>query len=139
ELEVLTYRGDIFTVGATTEKELIEIIHKDDSKGKLYKQLKNISHRYAYLMREKYPKIPRRVSGYNLDELLPERNFNVARALAGTESTCVVILSAKLKLIKFYKERALAVLGYKDVFESARHVTEILKFKPLGLEGIDNK
>ncbi len=139
ELEVLTYNGDIFNVGRTSQQELQEIISAGGAKGKLYSQLKNISHKYGDLVREKYPKIPRRVSGYNLDELLPEKNFNVARALVGTESTCVIILSAKLKLIKFYKERALVLLGYKDVFESAKHVTEILKFKPLGLEGIDHK
>ncbi len=46
-----------------------------------------------------FPKLPRRVSGYNLDELLPENGFHVARALVGTESTCVTILEATLNLV----------------------------------------
>ena len=54
---------------------------------------------HAGLIRSRYPNIPRRVSGYNLDELLPESGFNVARALVGTESTCVTILQAELMLI----------------------------------------
>jgi FAD/FMN-containing dehydrogenase/Fe-S oxidoreductase len=139
EMEVLTYDGDVLHVGKTSVDEFKIITGKQDSKSKIYSGLKSLIDKYAQLVREKYPKIPRRVSGYNLDELLPEKQFNVARALAGTESTCVIILSAKLKLIKFYKERALVVLGYKDVFESAKHVTQILKFKPLGLEGVDDK
>jgi FAD/FMN-containing dehydrogenase/Fe-S oxidoreductase len=139
ELEVLTYDGDIFSVGRATQDELQQIINKGGAKGNIYSRLKEISEKYAELIRLKYPKIPRRVSGYNLDELLPERSFNVARSLSGTESTCVVILSAKLKLIHFFKERALVVLGYKDVYESARHINEILAFKPIGLEGVDDK
>lgn len=55
--------------------------------------------KYAPLIRERFPKIPRRVSGYNLDDLLPENGFHVARALAGTEGTCVTILEATLQLI----------------------------------------
>ena len=49
-------------------------------------------------MRERFPDIPRRVSGYNLDQLLPENGFNVARALVGTEGTCVTILEAECEL-----------------------------------------
>ncbi len=50
------------------------------------------------LVRAKFPRIPRRVSGYNLDELLPENGFNVARALVGSEGTCATVLSATLNL-----------------------------------------
>ncbi len=48
--------------------------------------------RYAPLIRERFPRIPRRVSGFNLDELLPENGFHVARALVGSEGTCVTVL-----------------------------------------------
>ena len=66
--------------------------------GQIYAGLKRIRDRYAALVREKFPRIPRRVSGYNLDELLPENNFNVARALVGSEGTCVNVVSATLNL-----------------------------------------
>ena len=62
---------------------------------KFISALKNLRDKYADLIRQKYPKIPRRVSGYNLDQLLPENGFNVARALVGTEGTCVTVLEAK--------------------------------------------
>src|ERR1051326_565086 len=80
EMEVLLYDGTILNVGRTHKEKLEKIISEGGRKGEIYLQLKNISEKYADEIRKKFPKIPRRVSGYNLDELLPERNFNVARA-----------------------------------------------------------
>jgi Fe-S oxidoreductase len=81
--------------------------------------------------------MPRRVSGYNLDELLPENDFNLARALVGTEGTCAIVLEAKLKLIPSPQHRVLVGLGYQDAFHAADHVPEILEFAPIGLEGFE--
>src|SRR5207302_430458 len=92
---------------------------------------------HAGLIRTRFPKIPRRVSGYNLDELLPERGFNLARALVGTEGTCAIVLEAKLKLIHSPQHRVLVALGYEDAFHAADHVPEILQFEPIGLEGFE--
>src|SRR6185295_1815376 len=99
--------------------------------------LRALRDRYASLVRQKFPNIPRRVSGYNLDELLPEHGFNLARALVGTEGTCALILEAKLRLIESPQHRTLIGLGYKDAFEAADHVPEILEFEPIGLEGFE--
>ena len=95
--------------------------------------------RYADLIRAKYPKIPRRVSGYNLDALLPENGFNVAQALVGSECTCVVVLEAKCRLVYSPPSRTLVVLGYDDIYEAADDVPRLLEFKPIGLEGIDDR
>ena len=69
--------------------------------------------------------------------MLPENGFNVARALVGTEGTCVVTLDAKLKLIESPQHRSLVGLGYPDAFVAADHVMDILEFKPIGLEGLE--
>ncbi len=92
--------------------------------------MKSLRDRYADQIRARYPKIPRRVSGYNLDDLLPENGFDVARALVGTESTCVVILEATLRLVYSPPGRSLLVLGYPDVYSAGDHVPDILKFSP---------
>ena len=126
-------------VGATSENDLRTIIAQGGRKGEIYRKLKEIRDKYALLIRQKYPDIPRRVSGYNLDELLEEKGFNVARALVGTESTCVVILEATMKLIEAPKVRSLLVLGYPDVFAAGKHCSEIMKYEPIGLEGIDEE
>src|SRR5438105_8899798 len=89
ELDILTYDGIRMQVGKTSDEELERIIAQGGRRGEIYAKLKALRDKYANLIRERYPKIPRRVSGYNLDQLLPENGFNVAGALVGTESTCV--------------------------------------------------
>src|SRR5262249_36623818 len=80
---------------ATRAPDLSAILAAGGRRAEIYRALDAFRRRYADLIRARYPRIPRRVSGYeNLDELLPEKGFNVARALVGTESTCVTILRA---------------------------------------------
>jgi FAD/FMN-containing dehydrogenase/Fe-S oxidoreductase len=128
ELEVLTYRGERLRVGAGGAGLPEELATR----------LMEFSDRYGDLVRERYPRIPRRVSGYNLDDLLPEQGFNVARALAGTEGTCVTVLEATVHLLDSPPYRSLVVAGYEDAPTAAEHVPIVLEHKPLGLEGIDD-
>ncbi len=137
ELRILLYDGTQMTVRATSETELAEVIAQGGRRGEIYSRLRAIQENYAELIRARFPQIPRRVSGYNLDELLPERGFHVARALVGTEGTCAIVLEAKLKLIPSPQHRALVGLGYRDAFFAADHVPEILQFHPIGLEGFE--
>src|SRR5467141_2582919 len=137
ELRILLYDGTQLTVGATPDDELSRILQNGGRLGEIYGNLRRIRDKYGDLVRKRFPRIPRRVSGYNLDELLPERGFNVARALVGTEGTCVIVLEAKLKLIPSPPHRTLVALGYGDAFLAADHVPEILPFQPIGLEGFE--
>ena len=136
-LEILTYDGLRLEVGRTPEAELEKIIRSGGRGGEIYSKLKAIRDKYADLIRSRFPKIPRRVSGYNLDELLPENGFNVARALVGTEGTCVTVLEAMLRLIPNPAARSLLVLGYPTVYSAADDVMRLLEHKPIGLEGMD--
>ncbi len=137
-LEILTYDGLQMWVGPTADDEVQQIVAAGGRRGEIYAALRQLRDRYADLIRARYPKIPRRISGYNLDDLLPENGFNVARALVGSESTCVTILQADLHLIHNPKARTLVVLGYPDVFCAGDQVPEVLAFKPIGLEGMDD-
>src|ERR1700732_33997 len=137
ELRILLYDSSVITVGATSKSQLESIIQQGGRHGEIYAKLRTIQEKYAVLIRARFPKIPRRVSGYNLDELLPENNFNVARALVGTEGTCAIVLEAKLKLIHSPQHRTLVGLGYSDIFAAAHHVPELLEFGPIGLEGFE--
>jgi FAD/FMN-containing dehydrogenase/Fe-S oxidoreductase len=136
ELRILLYDGTQMTVGPTTTDELNSILRQGGRRAEVYTALRAIGDQYADLIRARFPQIPRRVSGYNLDELLPER-FNVARALVGTEGTCVTVLEAKVKLIPSPQHRALVGIGYHDAFVAADHVPEILTFQPIGFEGFE--
>ncbi len=137
ELRILLYDGTQMTVGATSDAELAAIISEGGRRAEIYAALRNIRDQYAAQIRAKFPNIPRRVSGYNLDQLLPENGFHVARALVGTEGTCVTVLEAKLNLIHSPQYRTLLGLGYPDAFQAADHVSEILEFGPIGLEGFE--
>lgn len=136
-LEVLTSDGARFWTGPTSDDELARIIEKNDRQSHLYKELLAIRDEYADLIREKYPDIKRRVSGYNLDQLLPENGFNVARALVGSEGTCVSILQARLRLIKNPSVKQLIVLGFEDIYIAGDSVVEILPHSPIAMEGLD--
>ncbi|AXA37179.1 MAG: FAD-binding oxidoreductase [Candidatus Hydrogenedentota bacterium] len=138
ELEILTVRGDRFRVGSTSPEELEAIIRAGGPRGEIYRKLRDLRDRYAELIRTRFPRLPRRVSGFNLDELLPENGFHVARALVGTEGTCVTFLEATVRLVENPPVRTLLVLGYPDVFSAAEAVPEILTYKPVGLEGMDD-
>ncbi|MGD9734610.1 MAG: FAD-binding and (Fe-S)-binding domain-containing protein [Solirubrobacterales bacterium] len=139
ELEIVTYDGVRMRVGPTGEEELEAIVAAGGRRGEIYAAMRDLRDRYTELVRERYPDIPRRVSGYNLDELLPEKGFNVARALVGSEGTLATVLEATVRLVHSPPARSLLVLGYPTVFEAADHVPEILEFGPTGLEGIDQR
>ncbi|HEX5385682.1 MAG TPA: FAD-binding and (Fe-S)-binding domain-containing protein [Gemmatimonadales bacterium] len=136
-LHVLTYDGLGLRVGPTSPEELNGIISAGGRRGQIYADLKALRDEYADDIRRCFPKLPRRVSGYNLDELLPENGFNVARALVGTEGTCVTILEATLMLVPDPGARAMLLLGYPDIVAATRHLMMILEHQPTALEGMD--
>lgn len=139
ELEILTYDGLRMRVGKTTDDELEKIISEGGRRGEIYARLKALRDKYADLIRSRYPNIPRRVSGYNLNYLLPENGFDVAKALVGSECTCVMVLEAAVRLVHNPPARSLLVFGYEDVYSAADHVMEVLAHKPIGLEGLDDR
>ncbi len=137
ELDIATYDGERMRVKETSPVDLERIIQAGGAQGNIYAKLRDLPDKYAEQLRNHYPKLPRRVSGYNLDELLPEHKFNVARSLVGSEGTLVTILEATMHLVPKPRANSLLVLGYEDVYSAADHLMEILEFHPIGLEGID--
>ncbi len=139
ELEVLTYDGMRLRVGPTSDDEFEAILRAGGRRAEIYGSLRRLRDTYAQAVRERYPDIPRRVSGYNLDQLLPENGFHVARALVGTEGTCAFVLDALVRLVPSPGVRVLLVVGYDDVYHAADHVLRVLEEGPIGLEGVDQQ
>jgi FAD/FMN-containing dehydrogenase/Fe-S oxidoreductase len=138
-LDVLTYDGLRMRVGATSEEELRRIAGESGRRGDIYRRLKALTDRVEGHIRTGVPDIPRRVSGFNLTALLPEKGFNVAHALVGSESTCILVLEAMVRLIPSPRARSLVVLGYPSVFEAGDHIPEVMAHEPIGCEGMDDK
>ena len=153
ELEIVTYDGIRLTVGATRGETDASSIRLNEvrpgtaaassdrasaRRDQIYAALKQIAGQYGDLIRQKFPNIPRRVSGYNLNYLLPENGFHVARALVGSEGTCATVLEATCRLVESPPQRVLLVVAYPDIFQCADHIPEIMAHKPIGLEGFDD-
>src|SRR5690348_5776304 len=124
-LEVLTYAGLRTWTGETSDEEFAAILAAGGERAELYRRLREIRDAYRGEIRTGYPKIPRRVSGYNLDQLLPENGFHVARALVGSESTLVTVLHAEIELFEVPKHRSLVVFGYPDIAAAADVVPKV--------------
>jgi len=137
-LDIVTYDGLRMTVGATASEELESLIRAGGRRAEIYAGLKSLAAKYGELVRQKFPKIPRRVSGYNLNYLLPENGFHVARALVGSEGTCVTLLEANCQLVESPQERVLLVVAWPDIFLCADSVPLVMSHKPIGLEGFDD-
>ena len=137
-LDVLLYDGTRMTVGETSDEQLESIIRKGGRRGEIYGKLKDLRDKHADGIRKNFPEIRRRVSGYNLTALLAENNFNVARALVGSECTCVLVLEATVKLIPSPPVRSLLVIGYSDIFHAADNVLVPWPFKPIAIEALDD-
>jgi len=136
-LDVLLHDGTRFTCGETTEEEYAEIVRRSDRRSEIYRELHRLRDENLAQLRTRYPDIPRRVSGYNLDSLLPEHGFDMAGFLVGSESTLVTVLHAELELVPVVKERTLVVLGFPDIARAADAVPSIVDHEPIALEGVD--
>jgi len=136
-LDILTYDGLRMKVGATSSDELEKIVLEPGRRGEIYSRLVALAAAHGQQVRQRFPNIPRRVSGYNLNYLLPENGFHVARALVGSEGTCVTVLEATCRLVDSPPARTLAVVAYPDIFTCGDKVPEIMSYGPIGLEGVD--
>jgi FAD/FMN-containing dehydrogenase/Fe-S oxidoreductase len=125
-LDVLTYRGERLQLGRGAP-----------TAGRIPDALGGLADRLADDVRASFPDLTRRVSGYNLDQLLPENGFDLAKALVGTEGTCATVLGATVRLVESPPARALAVLGFPDAYLAADHVTVVRELGPLTIEGMD--
>ncbi|MER2091962.1 MAG: FAD-binding oxidoreductase, partial [Saccharopolyspora rectivirgula] len=135
-LEVLLADGTRLELGATSEEELQRLCARQDRTGQLYRELRALRDDTAELIRSDFPDLTRRVSGYNLDQLLPENGFHLGRALVGSEGTCATVLSATVELVPRPAARALAVLGFADAYAAADQVPRLRGLHALAIEGL---
>ena len=137
-LEILTYDGVRMWVGATSDEEYTRIQAAGGRPAEIHRAVRDLRDRYAEQIRA-FPVLPRRISGYNLPALLPEHGCNVAQALVGTESTCVTVLRAELRLLPEPRAHALVLMAFPDIASAADAVPMVNRYSPIALEGLDDK
>jgi FAD/FMN-containing dehydrogenase/Fe-S oxidoreductase len=125
-LDVLLYDGTRLRVG-----------RDEPAEGRIFDELRALVRDNLGVLRKELSTWPRRVSGYGLEHLLPENGFDVAKALVGSEGTCVTVLEATVALAELPKHRVLAVLGFASDIAAADAVPSILPWSPLTVEGVD--
>ena len=137
-LDLLLGDGTRMSVGsADSDEEFAELARRPGREGQIYAALARLVEEHRAELRTAMPDFRRRVSGYALDRLLPEKGRNVAAALVGTEGTCAFVLGATVRLVETPPARALAVLGYPDAPAAADAVPDLLGHDPLTVEGIN--
>src|SRR5699024_4939876 len=136
-MTVVLADGTRMTVGKTTPEQLQQLSQAEGTEGRIYRQLRSLVDENLALLRTELTTWPRRVSGYGLEHLLPENGFNLARALVGTEGTCVSVLEAQLNLTRLPNHRVLAVVGFADDIAAADAVPSVLAVEPLTVECVD--
>jgi FAD/FMN-containing dehydrogenase/Fe-S oxidoreductase len=139
ELVVITYEGERMVVGQCDDESYLDLASAGTDGARILRELRQLRGDFDEQIRTGFPQIPRRVSGFNLDQLLPENGFHLARALVGTESTCALVTEITVALSPWPKHRTLVVLGYDDIYLAADNVPELLKHDLIGLEGFDGR
>lgn len=137
-LKVVTAEGDALWVGEYDDKAYREAVRAGGTLARLLGGLRETGRRYAQQVQAEFPDIPRRVSGYNLDQILPGAPLHLAKLLVGSESTLALTVEAELNLATSPAHRHLVVLGYPDIFLAADAVPSLVEFGLLGLEGMDD-
>jgi FAD/FMN-containing dehydrogenase/Fe-S oxidoreductase len=139
ELVAVTYGGERMVLGSCDDEEYLNLASSEGDSGRIIRALRELRSEFAGDIRTGFPTISRRVSGYNLDQLLPENGFHLARAMVGTESTCALVTEITLSLAPWPRCRVLVVLGYDDIYIAADHVPDLLRHELIGLEGFDGR
>ncbi len=137
ELQVVLSNGDRATFGPADESGLETKARGDNLESEIYRKLLAIGEANRDEVVARYPKIQRRVSGYNLDELLGEGGFDMARFVVGSEGTLAAITEAKLRLVPQPRSKALCVVQFDELIESMEATVAVLDLDPAAVELVD--
>lgn len=137
--ELILAGGEVIDFHAISEKEWEFKRSLDNAEGRIYRAVWNIKAQYADEIRLRFPQIPRRVSGYNLDELIKNEPLNIAKLIAGSEGTLGIATEIKVNIVPQIKHAGLALLFFQDKLAAFQFIPEILKYHPIALEMIDDQ
>ena len=103
----------------------------------LYREIRALAEQHRNEILERYPKLMRRVSGYNLDEFVKDQPFHLGRLVVGSEGTLAVVTEAKVKIMPRPKVTALDVVHFSSLVAAVEASQAILAFRPAAMELMD--
>ena len=134
ELDVVLSNGDTAHFGPLSGEQLDARMQGEGLGADIYRKVFTIGEANREEVAARYPKVLRRVSGYNLDEFAMDGDFNMARFVVGSEGTLVAITEAKLKLVPRPPTKALTVLHFHELLESMEATVVTLEMEPAAVE-----
>lgn len=137
ELDVVLTDGNLVTFGELNRTTLNNRLLKEGREGDIHRVVRTVVSKNEAEIRRRFPKILRRVSGYNLDALLPPASMNLAKLIVGSEGTLATVAEAKLKIVRRPKHRGLAVAHFDSLDEAMRSLAPILTTGPSAIELLD--
>lgn len=138
-LELLLATGETLVLEEIDNETFDMKCLQEDREGAIYREIRSIQKEYKGEIENRFPNIPRRVSGYNLDELIKPGNLNLAKLIAGSEGTLGIATKIKLRLAKRSVETAVCLIPFENMIDGMRHITKILDHSPIAVEMIDSK
>ena len=137
EQEVVLSDGSVVTFGPLAEGELARKCAGDTLEARCYRTVAELATTHQDEIERRFPKVLRRVGGYNLDDFVPGRPFNLARMMVGSEGTLGVVLSAKVNLVPLPRAKAVMAIQFEHLLESLAAAPVILKHRPSAIEVMD--
>ena len=138
EIQASLADGTRLTFGELDDSGLAAKIRNNSSEGKIYRDMLQIAEANREEVEKRYPKILRRVSGYNLDELLKPEHPNFARMLVGSEGTLALTRLLKVRIMPQPKAKVLLVAQFDDMIQAVEADNLILAHNPSAMELIDH-
>jgi FAD/FMN-containing dehydrogenase/Fe-S oxidoreductase len=137
EQEVVLSDGSEATFAPVTDAELASKCVGDTLEARCYRTVVELATTHRDEIDRRFPKVLRRVGGYNLDTCTPGRPFNLARLMVGSEGTLGVVLSAKLNLVPLPHAKAVLAIQFEHLLESLEATPIILRHTPSAVEVMD--
>ena len=143
DLHVALADGSVAHLRPLTAEELDAACAADTFEGNCYRTVRRMAARHAEEIARRYPKILRRVGGYNLDAFTPRRTgtgepFNLAKLIVGSEGTLGFILEARLNLVPLPKAKAVLTIEYRHLLDALGETPAILAHNPSAVEVMDH-
>jgi len=137
ELDVLLITGEHLHLRPLSRREWDGVAARDDREGRLYRTVREVVERHRDEIERRYPKLLRRVGGYNLDAFPPEGPWNLAHLVCGSEGTLATVLGARVGLVPVPEATALCAVHYDSLDAALRSVPRLLEFGPSAVELLD--
>ncbi len=138
EAEVILANGTELKLSALTPQAYQAKAEKQNTEGHIYSNFKRIITEQKEEIKTKFPKVMRRVGGYNLDEFVGTDNWNLAKLVTGSEGTLAVTTALKLNLTPLPKHKSVCVVHYDKLLEAISSVELMLKYNPSAVEILDD-